>query len=133
MASKAMIEGRAAWRRLKKENGNFDDWIAVGYALLEGKTLTLRGGRYSAAAFIEWSRVNRFDLPPEYRARLLSIMADLPAVERWRATLPPLRRSRCITPVAVWARYRKAREQTAALPDLGGDPPRSPATLREIP
>ena len=111
MVSVVVQEGRAALARLKKERGDFNDWVRVGHALLEGRVAATRGGRFSAAEFAEWMRQHNFNLRPEHRAKLLSVMANLPAIEKWRATLTPLQRQRLNCPIAVLTRYRKSNLQ----------------------
>ena len=42
MTSDIVREGKAAWGRLKQGGGTWEDWKAVGYALLEGRTIAMR-------------------------------------------------------------------------------------------
>ena len=41
MASEIVRQGQAAWRRLKRGNKTWDDWKAVGRALLEGRAIAM--------------------------------------------------------------------------------------------
>ena len=45
MTSDIVREGKAAWGRLKQGGGTWEDWKAVGYALLEGRTIAMRNAR----------------------------------------------------------------------------------------
>ena len=45
MTSEIVRQGRAAWERLKKGNGDWADWILVGAALLEGRKIAMRNAR----------------------------------------------------------------------------------------
>ena len=60
MTSDIVREGKAAWGRLKQGGGTWEDWKAVGYTLLEGRTIAMRSarsgrvgyGQRSAAGFL---------------------------------------------------------------------------------
>ena len=39
MTSDIVREGKAAWGRSKQGGGTWEDWKAVGYALLEGRAI----------------------------------------------------------------------------------------------
>ena len=34
-------QGKAAWARLKQDSRSWNDWILVGYALLEGRAIAI--------------------------------------------------------------------------------------------
>ena len=110
-----IVQGKAAWARLKKGSKSWDDWKLVGAALLEGRAIAMRnagvsgpiGGGYTTA-FSDWLFRNRLDIGPSHRARLLVVMSLLPEIEAWRETLTPLKRARMNHPGAVLLNYRKA-------------------------
>jgi len=45
MTSDVVREGKAAWGRLKPGGGRWEDWKAIGYALLEGRAIAMRYAR----------------------------------------------------------------------------------------
>jgi hypothetical protein len=112
MTSDIVREGKAAWGRLKQGGGTWEDWKAVGYALLEGRTIAMRStcsGRVGyRPALSSWFFDNRLNLSPTDRAMLFKVMEILPAVEAWRETLPPIRRLRMNHPGTVLKNYKKA-------------------------
>ena len=117
MTSDIVREGKAAWSRLKQGSGTWEDWKAVGYALLEGRTIAVRyarprrvGGPGYGPAFNSWLFDNRLNLSPTDRAMLFKVMVILPALEEWRETLPPIRRLRMNHPRTVLKNYKKAIE-----------------------
>src|SRR6476660_2581725 len=50
MTSEIVRQGRAAWGRLKKGNGDWTDWILVGAALLEGRKIAMHNARTDRAS-----------------------------------------------------------------------------------
>jgi hypothetical protein len=115
MTSDIVREGKAAWSRVKQGGGTWEDWKAVGYALLEGRAIAARyarprrvGGHGYWPAFNGWLSDNRLNVPPTDRARLFRVMEMLPAIEAWRETLPQIRRLRMNHPSAVLENYSKA-------------------------
>ena len=110
-----IMQGKAAWARLKQGSKSWSDWVLVGHALLEGRAIAMRyagtvepvGGGYSNA-FNDWLTHNRFNVGPSHRAKLPAVMGILPAVEAWRATLTERERRRINHPGAVLHRFRKA-------------------------
>jgi hypothetical protein len=115
MANETVSLARAAWQRLKKDRGSWSDWIIVGGALLEGRAAAMRNARAVqplgtgyGQALGTWMLDNRLTLRPWERAALLTVMENLPAIEAWLATLPPLRRARMNCPTTVVKHYRKA-------------------------
>jgi hypothetical protein len=88
-----IVQGKAAWARLKQGSKSWSDWIQVGRALLEGRAIAMRNagttspaGRGYADAFSDWLIYNRFDLGSTHRAKLLIMMNILPEIEAWRET-----------------------------------------------
>ena len=115
MANETVSLARAAWQRLKKDRGSWSDWIIVGGALLEGRAAAMRNARAVqplgtgyGQALGTWMLDNRLTLRPWERAALLRVMENLPAIEAWLATLPPLRRARMNCPTTVVKHYHKA-------------------------
>jgi hypothetical protein len=112
MTSDIVREGKAARGRLKQGGGTWEDWKAVGYALLEGRTIAMRSARSRRVgygpALSSWFFDNRLNLSPTDRAMLFKVMEILPAVEAWRETLPPMRRLRMNHPGTVLKNYKKA-------------------------
>ena len=126
-----IMQGKAAWARLKQGSKSWDDWKAVGAALLEGRAIAVRNagttspvGRGYSDAFNEWLTHNRFDIGPSHRAKLLVVMGLLPEIEAWRVTLKPLQRARMNHPGVVLQNYRKA---TSIKPPLEHVSPPAPA------
>ena len=117
-----IVQGKAAWARLKQGSRSWDDWVLVGHVLLEGRAIAMRNagtsspaGRGYSDAFNNWLTYNRFDLGPSHRAKLLVVMGILPEIEQWRLTLTPVQRLRMNHPGAVLHRFRKATEIKPAL------------------
>ena len=99
----------------EKRPRSWSDWIIVGGALLEGRAAAMRNARAVqplgtgyGQALGTWMLDNRLTLRPWERAALLTVMENLPAIEAWLATLPPLRRARMNCPTTVVKHYRKA-------------------------
>ena len=110
-------QGRAAWDRLKKGSGLWADWTMVGHALIDGRKIALHNAGTDRAhgsgyteAFRSWMIDNRFNVPPSARAKLFTLMENLPAVEAWRATLTETQRERFNHPSAVLRNYRKTSD-----------------------
>jgi hypothetical protein len=110
-----IAEGRAAWAKLQeRDRASWDEWLCVGRALVLGRNACMKiagvnapkGGKYNYAAEV-WLAQNGFsDMWPGERHRIVKIVENLPAVERWRASLPPARRQRINHPSA-WLTYLK--------------------------
>ena len=126
-----IVQGKAAWARLKQGSKSWSDWVLVGYALQEGRAIAMRNagttspaGRGYSDAFNKWLTYNRFDIGPSHRAKLLVVMGLLPEIEAWRVTLKPLQRARMNHPGAVLLNYRRA---TGVKPPLEHVSPPAPA------
>jgi hypothetical protein len=104
--------GRAAWAR-RKQGADWEDWKAVGAALLVGRQEAMRKaqtnkptGKAYTTAFSNWLQINQFDdLDKSDRAKLLSIMERLDEVEAYRASLSPAERMRWNHPNSVWRAF----------------------------
>jgi hypothetical protein len=123
-----IVAGKAAWTRLKNGSKNWQDWVQVGHALLEGRAIAMRNagttspaGRGYWDAFNEWLTYNRFDIGPSHRAKLLVVMGLLPEIEAWRTTLKPLQRARMNHPGAVLLNYRRATSIKSAPEPVSSD------------
>jgi hypothetical protein len=123
-------QGKAAWARLKQDSRSWNDWVLVGYALLEGRAIAIGNagvGQGYGPAYNSCLVDNRFNLRPSDRSALLALMGVLPAVEAWRATLAETRRLRMNHPATVMRLYRVAIGIKSS-PDHIAPPP-SPAPL----
>jgi hypothetical protein len=128
-------QGRAAWARLKKDK-SWQDWLAVGEALLVGRELAMREagtnsptGKGYAYAFSDWLAENKLDdMDPSDRAKLFKVMDELPGIEQWRSTLTRTERLKLNHPTTVWRNYQKATE----IPEAKVAKPSKADTLREI-
>ena len=116
MMSDIVREGKAAWGRLKQGGGTWEDWKAVGHALLRSRNSSALRAPQARRRSRVWASVqqlvfdNRLNLSPTDRAMLFKVMEILPAVEAWRETLPPMRRLRMNHPSTVLKNYMKAIE-----------------------
>jgi hypothetical protein len=118
----AVAAGRAAWGRLRaRERTTWDDWLAVGRALVIGREIAMAlaktnrpvGATYNRAMG-EWLRQNGFDsIVAQERYRLLLIVENLPAIETWRGGLDDAKRRRLNHPNAVWHTWRRGTQQQA--------------------
>jgi hypothetical protein len=114
--SDAVSEGREAWTRLKdRERATWDDWIAVGKALIIGRASCMsmaqtnapQGGRYKAAMNCWLADNGLAEVSGPERFKLSMIMKNLDAVEAWRTTLDPAERRRLNHP-SLWFTFCKA-------------------------
>ena len=128
-------QGKAAWARLKQDSRSWNDWIVVGYALLEGRAIAIGNagvGQGYGPAFNSWLIDNRFNLRPSDRSALLALMGILPAIEAWRATLAETRRVRMNHPATVMRSYRVATG-IKSTPEHIALPPSPAATSLDAP
>lgn len=111
--SEVVSQGRAAWARLRaQERLTWDDWIAVGKALLVGRAICMKaaqvnlpkGGRYNhiAARWLADNGLN--DISAQERHRICRIIENLDEVTRWRDALPAAQRRRINHP-SHWATF----------------------------
>ena len=121
-------QGTAAWVRLKKEK-NWNDWMAVGDALLIGRTFAMNDagmnhphGKGYNLAFNQWlidARLN--DMDNSDRAKLFTVMDNRPAIEQWRSTLTQTERLRLNHPTTVlrkWQQSTKVPEPKESRPTM---------------
>jgi hypothetical protein len=119
--------GREAWERLKKGGRDWEDWKALGAALLDGRNEAMRkaqtnkpAGKAYSAAFSDWLKANHFDIDKSDRAKLLQMMAKLEDVEAFRASLKPKERMRLNHPSSVWRAFTSPDRGKAFLDFFGG-------------
>jgi hypothetical protein len=108
-------QGTAAWARLKKEK-NWNDWMAVGDALLVGRTFAMNDAGTNAPVgkgynltFNQWLvNAKLSDMDNCDRAKLLIVMENRAALEQWRATLTETERLRLNHPTSVLRKWQAA-------------------------
>jgi hypothetical protein len=108
--------GQAAWGRLKTHQ-TWNDWRALGAALAVGRTEAMGeagtnrpfGSKY-CEFFKQWLTVNGFsDLDDNRtRARLLSCVENIDAIEAWRTTLEDEKRLKLNHPATVWSAWKRS-------------------------
>jgi len=113
----AVSDGVAAWSRLRERaRASWTDWVAVGRALIIGRTEALKiaetnspvGSRYNAAMGA-WLMANGLDgVNNQERYRALLILENLTAISAWRAGLDEVKRRRLNHPSAIWAHWRRS-------------------------
>ena len=105
--------GQAAWKRLQTCK-SWSDWMAVGEALLAGRTLAMKAaetnrpeGKAYNQIFSQWLahyRLNEID--KSARAKLLFVMEHRGEIEDFRAGLPINVRMELNHPVSVLRRWQ---------------------------
>jgi hypothetical protein len=105
-AANRLIAG-AAW----------EDWVAVGRALLVGCTAAMREahvnkpeGKTYAATFSRWLITNKLDKVADKatRSRLLELLDHIEAVQKWRSTLPANKQLELNHPRTVFAHWKRS-------------------------
>lgn len=132
-AARVIKLGVEAWKRLKKSK-SWNDWIAVGDALVLGRDWAMRQaqtnrpeGKAYNLAMGEWLVRHKLDdVDKSVRSRLIDCIENLGAIEEWRSTLPLSQRLVWNHPNSVWHQWRRAIEPPKAAPD---SPPKP--TLRD--
>src|SRR6478752_5332724 len=87
--------GQAAWKRLKKVK-SWTDWMAVGEALVAGRSMAMKGagtnrpeGRGYNQLFSQYlSHYGLEEIDKSARAKLLHVMAHRGEIEDYRSALP---------------------------------------------
>jgi hypothetical protein len=105
--------GRAAWQRLKTGR-DWQDWVAVGKALLVGRDEAMSeakakkpSGRKYSALFDVWLQRHDFDdINANDRSQLMRLVEQLADVEAWRASLSDAVRVNLNSPSAVWRAWK---------------------------
>jgi hypothetical protein len=116
----------------------WQDWVAVGRALLVGRTEAMRTantnkptGKLYAAQFGQWLTAAKLDKVADKatRSRLLNLLDHIDEVEAWRATLATNKQLELNHPNTVWRHWQKA---TVVPTMASADKPLSPvAKLKE--
>jgi hypothetical protein len=116
--------GQEAWRRhIHKGDATWNDWMAIGNALLIGRqdavaaAETNHGSRYNSE-FDSWlARYHFDDIDQGDRSRLIEVINNLSAIEAWRATLTRTARLRLSHPSSVLRKWKAATEVKETLRD----------------
>lgn len=112
----ALLDGRAAWARLRGERKSWRDWVRVARALAIGRTAVMEavktnrpvGSKYNSA-MRAWLRDNGLDgISTQERYRALLVLENLAAIEAWRDALPEATARRLNHPGAVWHAWRRS-------------------------
>ena len=141
--------GQEAWRRHKDE-ATWTDWLAIGEALLIGKSDAMHaaetnkpiGSRYNVAMGVWLTRYHFDEIDKADRHRLLEVMEHRAEIETWRAGLPDIERLRINHPSTVLRRWKfsKMRRRFRAEPladtkpwlalDVASSKPREPKAVK---
>jgi hypothetical protein len=114
-ADDKVAKGREAWGRLKTSR-LWDDYLAVGDALDEGRSWAMRGahvnrpvGRAFNNMMGQWLREHGFsEIDKTVRSQILRCMDNKAEIEAWRAGLKPSERLEFNHPAAVLRQWRQA-------------------------
>lgn len=122
----AVIRGREAWARLKKDL-SWEDWMLTGNALMVGREECLEmtnsndldNKRYRNE-FGAWMKTNGFeDMDKAVRSRLFKCMEHRAEIEGWRATLTLSQRLTYNHPNTVIRKWEAStKEGRASLPPV---------------
>jgi hypothetical protein len=125
-----IAEGREAWGRLReRDRATWSDWLAVGEALILGRTSAMQtaktnkplGSKYNRLVGA-WLRANGFDgITNQERYRAILCAEHKTEIEAWRATLDEAKRRKLSHPGAVWSHWRHNQP--------GGERPQRPQRL----
>lgn len=107
---------KEAWQRLRNSRASFDDWLAVGRALVIGRAECMKlaqanrplGAKYNRAMGL-WLAGNGLDgINNQERYRIILVVENLPAILAWRESLGEDMRRKLNHPGAIWAHWSKA-------------------------
>jgi hypothetical protein len=125
----AVILGREAWERLKKDQ-TWEDWTLAGKALIIGRSECLNAANTNSVddkryrgEFGRWLKANGFgDIDKAARSWLFKCMENCAEIEAWRASLPLCERLKVNHPQSVFRKWKAAtlKEKTARLPAKAG-------------
>lgn len=112
-----VAKGRNAWRRIEaREAATYDDWIAVGRALVAGRAVAMAkakcnapvGGAYNKAygRFLQEAGFASVIAPERYK--IIKVVENIAAVARWRESLSPAERRRCNHPSTLWIGWKRS-------------------------
>lgn len=132
-----ITEARRALARIHNDS-HWQDWIAIGRALVAGRDEAMRKAgtnapqgppyRRAYAAWLDAAGLDLSGINPPAKAALYELVDNLPAVERWRATLTATERHESTHPRAVLRRWRAAT--TPPPPPDPTAPPPAPTGIR---
>lgn len=113
----AVTAGQEAWKALQKDE-SWEKWVLVGKAIDVGKRQTMLElhtnspkGKVWSMVFGKWLEGTGFDkIDKSARSRLQSCIDQLPAIEKWRKTLPISNRLALNHPTTVLSRYLAANK-----------------------
>jgi hypothetical protein len=117
--------GKAAWQRLQaRETATYDDWVAVGRALVASRAIAMAeakcnapvGGAYNEAygRLLREAGLASVDAPERYK--IIKVVENLAEVSRWRESLSPAERRRCNHPSTLWIGWRRATKAAKPAP-----------------
>jgi hypothetical protein len=106
--------GQQAWARLQAHQ-TWEDWMAVGFALAEGRTKAMaaaktnqpRGSCYNKI-YSGWLGARGFDLGKSTRARLLECTENIGAINAWLQTLKADKRLKLNHPTTVLSAWKRS-------------------------
>ena len=119
---KIVEDGRTAWGRIK-EGATWNDWVAVGRALVIGRDTAMKAactdrpiGAVYSRAFSEWLRENKLDgIDKTTRSQLMTCLDNLEEIEAWRATLTTNQRMEINHPSTVVRRWPNGSKPTSGV------------------
>ena len=125
----AVILGREAWERLKKDH-TWEDWMLAGEALIVGRSECLNAANTNSVddkryrdEFSRWRKANGFDdIDKAARSWLFKCMENRAEIEAWRASLPLCERLKVNHPQSVLRKWKAAisKEKTERPPAKAG-------------
>jgi hypothetical protein len=116
MSADAIIaRGREAWGRLQASR-NWEDWLDVGHALMEGRSWAMPEARVNQSVgrayndkMGQWLREYGFhEIDKATRSQTLTCMEHEAEIKAWRATLSPAACATLNNPMYVLRRWRQA-------------------------
>jgi hypothetical protein len=110
-------QGKEAWERLATDQ-SWTDWVAVGEALLIGRTQAMAEAETNAptgkgynVAFGKWLKKYELDaMDSGDRTRLFEVMDNRLEIEKWRATLDRTHRLKLNHPSTVLRRWKASTQ-----------------------
>lgn len=123
--------GRLAWDRVREsKRTSFDDWIAIGRALIVGRAWAMQmakanrpvGSKYNGLMYRWLLDHGLAEITPSERYRSIKVIENLEEIQLWRDGLPEAKRLRLNYPAAVMSHWSRAsapgrRVEPRARPD----------------